>query len=141
MLPNHKEVLINCRRAYASYSLRSTLFKDGKLDLFQLAPKGLIQEIPSNVAWDITIQSGLSRNFDFDLLYQLSKTYQQQELVMNRTLQKLADKEFDPSINMIENQDQTFYFFNMSTNELYALELSFLSLIESTIEAIESMEK
>lgn len=140
LLPYHKEVLINCRKAYASDSVRSTLFSDGKLDLFQLAPKGLIKEIPSSVAWDITMQSGLSRNFEFDLLYLLSKTYQQQELVMNSTLQKLADKVFDPSINSIENQDHTFYFFSMSTNELYAQELSLLDLINATLEKIESMD-
>lgn len=141
MIPYHKVVLQNFRLANTNDSVKAEIYVDGKINLFKLAPKGLLQEYPSSVAWEVAKQSGLSRNFDFELLYLLSKTYKQQDMVMNKTVMKLVDKIYDPAINSVENQEETLYFFNLATNELYTQELSLLSLIKASLEKIESIEK
>ena len=60
---------------------------------------------------------------------------------MDKTIMKLADKIYDPSINSIEYQHETLYFFIMAFNELYTQELSLLNLINASLNKIESVEK
>lgn len=139
-IPYHKEVFANVREAYQSDSIRKVLYANGRLQLKQLAPRGLVQSIPSSVAWEITKQSGLSRNFDFELLYSFSKTYDQQKLVLDVTLQRLNDEVFKTDIYLPENQEETLYFFMITMNELYTQEQSLLNLINASLEKIEKLK-
>ena len=111
-----KDLLLSSKKAYSNDSIRIELYKTGRLDIFKLAHKGIIKEIPSSTSWEITRQSGLSISVDFELLHQISKTYTQQDFVLNETIRRLSDKVFDPEINLAENQDQTLHFFMMASN-------------------------
>lgn len=141
VIPYHKKVLLNFQAAAESDSVRNEIYNEGKINLFKLAPEGLIQEFPSYVAWEIIKQSGLIRNLDFDLMFQLSATYKQQEVVMDETIKKLSDKIYDPTINSIDYQHETLYFFMIATNELYTQELALLYQIESALTKMQHGEK
>lgn len=102
----HLKVRENLINAYEKDSLVNVFFDDFLFNIYTIAPKGILQEDFSNIAWEVARQENISSRIDFEISRLLFDSYDQQESVfktINELLLVLDQRETQRKENITES--------------------------------------
>ena len=101
-----------------------------------LAHKNLMVKPLSNSAWSSAQSIGIISEFDFKTLQQISETYEFQQLIMDTSIEKIAERLFLKS-NDIKNTKGVMIELRLRFQNLQGQELRLRQLYKETIEILE----
>lgn len=135
----HLEVRDNLFRAYEKDSLMATFFDDFLFTIYKIAPKGILQEDFSSIAWEVARQENISSRIDFETSRLLFEAYDQQKSVLktvNELLQVLDQREAQRK----ENLTESIILIGRHLNEVIGQEEDMITNYQLALEPINSKE-
>ena len=119
----HDEVLKNLNHALQSKPLKSSLFTENGLIEEALMPKGVVQRLLDDGAWQTLKASSVASKIDFNTIFTLSKLYKAQakgvELTLNNILTIISSRDALEK----KNQRNTLLLLRNNVKEIVAQEV------------------
>lgn len=87
----HREVLSNLQNALGDETVRSTVFTEDGVRFWGLMPRGVVQRLIDDAAWQALKSSSTFSNLDFETMMNLSKIYKLQEEGVESTIRVILN--------------------------------------------------
>jgi len=94
----------------------------------------IMSDMPSNDAWDIAKAHPLIVNMDYDILFGLSKIYNQQHFTYE-SIPELIDLMISSEFNSKDNANQNLLLFKNKLQEVYGRELQLIHFYEQVVQS------
>ncbi len=118
-------------------SLKQVLLNKPYLDLGLLTNnESLIDAFLTNTAWESAKHTGIIAEFDFETTQKLTHVYDMQQVLSEKTLQKILDYYFDAGSHDTANMDQVLIQFQLLFWELTGQEFLMVTLYEEALEVV-----
>jgi len=119
-------------------SLKTELKKYDYLNLMVLTNnESLIDAILYNTAWESAKTTGIISEFNYETIQKLTRVYDLQEILTEKTIMKIMDYYFETESHNMENLDKTLIQFQLRFWELTGQEESMIFLFNEAINELE----
>ncbi len=98
--------------------------------------ESIIDEVVTDTAWETTKSTELLSEFDFEISQNLTYVYKLQEILSEKTMNKILDIYFDINTQNLNNLDYTLIQFNLLFQEATGQENLLLDLYEKAISSL-----
>ena len=113
-----------------------------KYNYFNLAiltnQESLIDALMTNTAWETSKSTGIITEFDFEITQSLTYVYSMQEVITEKTLNKIIDLYFDAETHNLNDLDRHLVQFYIRLEELTGQEYLLSTLYKDAIEELEN---
>lgn len=133
----HDSVLDNISDALETDSLEASFFSNLYFEIFNVAPKGIIQGKINNIAWEVAKEDKITNRVSLEVAKELSELYSQQETVkgtIGRIINVISSREAQRK----ELLQESVLLFGIEIHELVAQERYLEQMYSS---ALEKMQK
>lgn len=115
-------------------SLRMELLKYPSFNLTVIFGNGgFINGVLSNTAWETAKSTGIIAEFDFETTQKLTEVYSIQNIVMDKTVDKIIEYIFNPESQNIENIDGVLNQYHLRFRELNGQEKTLRALYKDAL--------
>ena len=98
--------------------------------------ESVINEVVTNTAWETTKSTELLSEFDFDISQNLTYVYKLQDVLTEKTMDKILDLYFDSNTQNMNNLDYTLIQFNLLFQEATGQENLLLGFYDKAISSL-----
>lgn len=99
--------------------------------------ESLLNALLSNTAWESAKTTGIISEFDYETIQKLTRVYDVQEILTERTIMKMLDFLYDTETNNMENLDKTLVQLQLRFYELTGQEEYMIILYKEAINELE----
>ncbi len=129
---------ISCMIENQEDSLNVELKKYDYFNLMVLTNnESLINDLLSNTAWESAKTTGIISEFDYETIQKLTRVYDVQEMLTERTIMKILDFLYDNETHNMENLDKTLIQFHLRFRQLTGQEVTMIFLYKEAINELE----
>lgn len=119
-------------------SLKAELKKYDYLNLMILTNyESIIDEMPTKTAWESAKTTGIISEFDYETIQKLTRVYNLQEILTERTIMKVMDYYYDTESHNLKNLDKILVQFYLRFWELTGQEVSMINSYKAAINELE----
>ncbi|MBN1968967.1 MAG: hypothetical protein JXR48_18650 [Candidatus Delongbacteria bacterium] len=120
-------------------SLKTELKKYNYLNFAVLTndSKSIVGDLPSNTAWESAKTTGIISEFEYEIIKRLTKVYDIQSILINKTLMSLLDSFYDNDTHNIDKLDNTLTQFQLRFWDLTGQERSVIFLYNEALKEFE----
>ncbi|KAA3612642.1 MAG: hypothetical protein DWQ05_18505 [Calditrichaeota bacterium] len=139
--PYHKEVFKNLQEAQKKYTAGKDIFTVERKDLQKLMPRGVVQSLIDDTAWQALKASSIFARIDFENAVTLAKIYKLQAIGVESTINSILDVLTSRESLKKENSRETMILLTSGFGELVSQESFLIHYYEKTLQEFENMNK
>ena len=139
-LPYHQQVLNNFENAFNKSKDPHHYFSADRNELWQLMPKGVVQALIDDTAWQSFRVSSVFSNLQFDRMVILSKIYKLQKEGVEVTIKRISDVLISRESLRAQNARENLILLKYAFAELVAQETYLIKSLNTTLDELKSIK-
>ncbi len=135
-LPYHTKVLKNIQNALKDPATQKTMLKNGEIYYWEMMPRGFVQSLIYNTAWEIMKDVNTQSNLDFEIMLKLSNLYKLQEEGVQATIHTILNHMNSREALKTANLPETLLLLRNGFRELVSQEEFLIHTYQNTLETL-----